>query len=208
MALNNNALTTVATVKTALGITGSDDDALIERLINAASNAIEQYCNRKFARSSVTEKVPGYGRTRLVVSRTPIDTGETITVSYDGDEVDADDYEVENADAGFLYAPGGWLWTAPALPGAVYHPLPGHERKLYEVTYTGGYQLPKDSGSNTKLPEDIQQACIDLVNYLKNADPHVASEKLLSYSVSFAGAAQGIPPRVAMFLGPYVRLSQ
>ena len=48
-------LTTVATVKRELGITGSADHDFLEDLILQASAAIEGWCRRVFAQEEVTE---------------------------------------------------------------------------------------------------------------------------------------------------------
>ena len=43
MALASNALTTVADVKTYMGVTSSSDDTLIETLVNNVSDQIERW---------------------------------------------------------------------------------------------------------------------------------------------------------------------
>ena len=50
MALNSNALTSVANLKFQLNILTSDNtqNTMLELYINAASQAIETYCDRKF----------------------------------------------------------------------------------------------------------------------------------------------------------------
>ena len=55
MSLDSNALVTLAEAKTYLGISGSDDDSLLNSLINNSSTAIESYCDRKFIAQNYKE---------------------------------------------------------------------------------------------------------------------------------------------------------
>ena len=49
--------TTLAQVKQYLGITGTSEDALLARLIDAASAAIDRYTGRRFTASTATKKI-------------------------------------------------------------------------------------------------------------------------------------------------------
>jgi len=61
MALSAHALTTLAAVKDFLKIDNTDSqyDGLLERMINAASEAIEGYCQRSFRAGQLQRVVPG-----------------------------------------------------------------------------------------------------------------------------------------------------
>jgi len=72
MALADNALTTVADVKTYMGVTGSTDDTLIETLINNVSDQIERYCDRKLKESSFEEFIDGRATRTLAVANPPL----------------------------------------------------------------------------------------------------------------------------------------
>jgi hypothetical protein len=160
VALASNALTTLATVKAELGIADAvtTHDARIERLINAASDAIERHCGRQLSRATVTdERVKGFGTQHLLLARTPIVS--VTSVELDDSTVDADSYYIESAEAGMLFAPDGWEWTAPFSSGASPSKLVGLEESRYLVTYVGGYQTPAQGGTRT-LPYDLEHACI------------------------------------------------
>jgi hypothetical protein len=207
VALSSHALTTVAEVKTALGISGSDDDSLIERLINAASDRVERYCGRHFERDDAAEEtIAGYGQHELRVLRTPINSITSIT--YDDGEIDTT-YVTFDANAGLIFRAGGWAWTAHSTSDIVPAPIPLSERRLYVVTFSGGYVLPKDDGDPARdLPYDLEQAVIDLVSsdYLsRTRDLSVKSERLLSYSVSYHGESEsdGMPASVRSVLERY-----
>ncbi len=72
MALASNALTTVADLKTYLGVTSSSDDTLIETMINNVSDQIERWCDRKLIASSFEEFIDGRHTRTLSVANPPI----------------------------------------------------------------------------------------------------------------------------------------
>ena len=78
MALADNALTTVADVKTYMGITGSGDDSLIETLINNVSDQIERYCDRNIKAKALEEFIDGRATRTLAVANSPIVTVDLV----------------------------------------------------------------------------------------------------------------------------------
>ena len=72
MALADNALTTVANVKTYMGISTSTDDTLIETLINNVSDQIERWCDRTFVATTYTEFLDARGTRTIAVENPPI----------------------------------------------------------------------------------------------------------------------------------------
>lgn len=213
MTLAANALTTVAAAKDELGIAALDtsQDTYLETLINRSSSAIERFCNRSFYRDAATvENLEGYGGMKLVVSRTPIVS--ITSIAYNGAALDAATYEIHDADAGIIRFLGPILWTTVVLPNIKRDAYPGEERKLYRVTYAGGYTIP--SGGAYTLPEDLVEACLLAVVdrfRRKGRDPSVQSERLMSYSVSYANDPEtletGLPPAVRGLLAPWRRVA-
>src|SRR5437868_4896076 len=99
MSLAASALTDYATVAAGLGLTGGADQALIERLVNVASGALERYCNRPLAYlAGIAEPVRMQGGPRLLVTRTPVIALGQVTV--DGAALDGADYYLDDAFAG------------------------------------------------------------------------------------------------------------
>jgi hypothetical protein len=206
MALAANALTTLATVQSDLGISTDVTD-----LINAASDAIDRYCGRTFAKGTVTdEAVAGFGTPYLAVARPPIDTDEDVTIEFDGSSVSTSDYETHDASAGLIYCKyTPWTWTASNMPGAEWRGVGGTERKLYAVTYVGGYATPAQVADETyetrTLPYDLEMACRQLVALFYRglgANPAVQSESLMSASVTYFDASRW-PPSVRAILDSY-----
>ena len=72
MALADNALVSLADTKTYMKVTGSSDDSLIERLINAESSRIERYCDRNFRQQNYREAYNGTGQRRLRLRNFPV----------------------------------------------------------------------------------------------------------------------------------------
>lgn len=144
-------LTELATVKEALGITGVADDALLARLISAASRIIEDFTDRVFARELVTEKLGadkgelggGAGSPRMMLTRIPILMVDA--VRFDGDPVDLETIEVENADAGFLFRREGFSETLIERQ-EIERVRTGRLEPLWEFDYTAGFVLPTFAG--------------------------------------------------------------
>ncbi len=72
MALASNAIVSLADVKAYMRITTSDDDSLLESLINAASTRIESYCDRKFIAQNYRESYNAYGQRTLRLRNFPV----------------------------------------------------------------------------------------------------------------------------------------
>lgn len=213
VALATNALTTKELIKGDLGIATAVTtyDDIICGLINAASALIESRAGRKFHYESVTsEKLPGLGADTLSVARYPIDTSKIVTITYDGDTVDSTSYEIDgDGSSGIIRSLyGAFEWTAGGAGNICQDPLPGTERKLYAVSYYGGYVLPNDTGTRT-LPADLELACRLIVAQLYRGlgrDPTVTSERLLSGSASYAtGPGSEFPALAAAIIDSYRR---
>lgn len=95
MALHSYALTTLAGVKSQLGITGSDDDDWLTELINASTDKIERYAGRRFAATDYVEWLNGAGESSVVLGQYPIirinavstALRDVIEVQYTGDSI-------------------------------------------------------------------------------------------------------------------------
>src|SRR5579871_789891 len=143
-------LTLLATVKLELGISNSNDDAFIGKLITWASGAISRYCrgpNRTFSRRFLSEGVGSYGKSRLMVSETPVIA--LSSVSVDGVVLDPAMYTLDNPEAGLIFNPIGWFPTEilglPAVFAADYSWMPDPPNlTIIKVAYAAGFLLPSD----------------------------------------------------------------
>lgn len=212
MALSAHALTTVEQAQYQIGDT-SVPAAVVERLINAASDAIRRYCNRDFARQTVTERVAGYGSSRLVLSLTPV--VEVASIQGPEGVICTGPFTIEDADAGFVTAAGSvWTRTGDVRTGPLGMYAGTDARAEIVVEYTGGYVTPAQVAAAAKadpdnpieqtLPYDLEQACLELVaawHHERQRDPGVVSEKLGN-----AGWTYGIPPWMEKLLSPWKRV--
>ena len=189
-------LTTTARVKDDLGISVSTYDTIIGRVIERASALIVAYCQREFAQQRIIETLAGDGTETLILSRYPVTTLHSVT--YDGTEVTASNYFLDDANSGIIRNPNTWEPTSRELD--------------YSVDYTYGYVLHSFGSGTPTLPAEIEQACIEIVRsmyYSRQRDSAVASESVPQvYSVRYnnengMGGALGIPAAAALLLEPY-----
>lgn len=191
----NTKLTTVDAV---LSEIGDADAILIDNMIQQASDFIQRYCNRIFAKQIYRETVAGYGTQRLILSRIPI--LQVLSIIADNEVIT--DYVVEDANAGILYRRRGWQWTPAIGWHIVSYPLPNTEAMLYTVEYIAGFVLPDQT--DRTLPGDVERACIELVKVWYNdlsRDARISSERIGDYQVTYE--QQEMPPKIAQLLAPW-----
>lgn len=187
----NYRLTTLNTVKDELNIEGHSENARLDRLIDRASDKLRSMTNRVFRQERVTETVRGYGNTKLTLERTPVWKVES--VAFQGEPIT--DYEIGDAEAGFLYRRTGWVWTTSFDWEIERINVPNSEAPLFTVDYWAGYLLPDyDSsytppteGEDKNLPKDVEEFCIELIKqryFARGQDPTIQQEKIGDYQYS------------------------
>ena len=161
-------LTTVDAVRAALGLGALDDAdaALLARLVDSESRAIEGWCNRVFARDAVSEQFrPDHAGDSLLLARAPVVS--VASVVEGATTLTAADWEAD-ADSGLLYrlhgADSRMSWAAVKIA----------------VAYTAGYLMPGGTERPT-LPADLESACVDLVKlrwFARGRDPLLRSQSI------------------------------
>lgn len=195
------ALTTLATLKSELGITGSGSDTRLSLLITQVSAAIESFLDRRLERRSVTDVFVQPRRT-LYLSAWPVVS--VTSVVENGLTLTTDEYVIDT-DAGII---------TPPLYGVGYGSPWGYRTYWSSATvvYTAGYILPGNVGAN--LPGDIERAALDLaIRSFHGAgrDPTLRSEVVpgvieQSWSaVDSVPTFGGVPIDIAQSLGSYQR---
>lgn len=205
-------LTTVAAVKTRMGITTDENDDLIEDMIKAASDFTVNYCGREFALQEVKESLPGKGMPNLLLSLTPII--ELSLVEYDDDEVS--NCSILDDKAGIIQCLDGFKDTSFKHNTIDRYPSSFYQNR-YHVTYTGGYVLPgwgSSQGVRT-LPYDLEQAIMEMVQSqfsTRKFDGTVKSYKIGDTAITWdrsasmdAGGGVALPQRVVGVLNYYRR---
>lgn len=124
------SIDTLANVKQALAVSGTDDDALIGQLQSAADSFIETFCGRAFAGGTFTEYHPG-GAKVIFMANYPVSgvTDVRVDAAREFDPttaIPADRYVlhaargvIESVDGPFVPSLPGWEVPADAFPNAV-----------------------------------------------------------------------------------------
>lgn len=143
-------LITLAQYKTAKGLVSSNEDAKITPLLASVSQLVRTYCGREFTTYYSSDKTEyfsifwGENFVQLsefpLVSITSVSERNSLTDSY----VPITNYYPEDSNIYKIGDDGITASSFSAGPGSV------------KVVYKGGYQ---------NIPEDLKQACIDLVTY-------------------------------------------
>ncbi len=195
-------LVSLETVKTALGITGSTEDAVLTASIARASSVISEVCDRRFGFADAEETFvfdqceAVRRRSALLLSLYPVFLVDSILING----IEITDYDLR-ASAGMIWlVDEGMLWGARIV-----------------VTYSGGYYLPDNA------PGALQQACIQLVSQYRNAasssasaaasgireidhgDSRVIFDNSASSSSTSSNNSGGVPQLVLDLLGPFKR---
>lgn len=184
----NTQLTTVATVKTELGIyNGPADDIWIADAIDRASDTITRYCNCVLTREVLQETIVLKRPTEsLMLTRFPVVIAD-VEVTVDGT---------------------GALTEVDGFSGLVYRLDASGNRILWAagrivVIYGAGYILPGDDGRD--LPYDLERAAILLVKsayFARQRDPLLKSENIPDALQSSYWMGD-LPPEVEGILSRY-----
>lgn len=212
------AFATLETLRDELGLADNSQDGRLERYDLQASAAIQAYCDREFRKEATTERLQGSGTQRLVLSRTPLVSIASVVI--DGETIDADEYEIEDAAAGILYRENGWPRLDNVVAGSISRDsMAGTGKADIVVTYTGGYVLPNDTVGTRNLPVELEQACILTVTSLfrgRGRDRAVASKATGDASISYrlpnqiigVGAGGVIPDEAVGLLAKFRRFTR
>lgn len=179
VALNDDALTTVAKVKYLWGRDQTDvtHDDRIATLINFLSTRIASWCGRTFIETTYTDQLyDGNGSPYLQLKQYPRTTTVTVVVKIDDVTVDTSDYKVYSEE-GYIYK-GSW-WP--------------NGKQNIKVTYSAGYAA---------IPEDLGMAVAEWAIIL--LERRYKDAKLLQITARLPD--EFIPDSVVGALMPYKRM--
>lgn len=209
-------LATVTTLKQALGITGSTDDELLGRLLNAASEAVDRFVGYPILAQVYSETVAAYGGLTLSLSRTPVRAVLRLfdsSATSGATELLSSEYRVDRP-AGLLQRDQGFAWTIgqpwqggmpfPGAYGLTGTLQPRSELSPWLVEYVAGATLGGiDSASSlysTKggttstgrtLPYDLEEAAIATAGawyQARKQDPTIQSKSVGDLSITYRSA--------------------
>lgn len=179
-------LVSLAIVKAALGITGTEEDLTLAPLITNASVAVAMACNRTLVAETVEQTFRSSGGRRgLMLARYPV--ASIMSITEGGFALSEDDYELD-IDSGLverLIGDRHACWSSGVIT----------------VTYVAGYEVDQ-------VPADFVQAVVTMVaQYRSQAarDPllraiDVVDIERLEY---FPTTAAGLPAPVLALIEPY-----
>lgn len=159
-------LALVADVKKWLGLTSTTDDALLARLVTAASAAIESYLNRTFEAKDYEGVFDGLGNDRLMPPNYPLLSITSVSVN---DEVIPRSLSAT--------APG---WVASSTMIMLRWPYRFEVGvQNVKVSYRAGFE---------SIPTDVAQACIELcaLRYEDRKRIGITSKGLAGETISFS----------------------
>ena len=203
----NRDLTTLATAKDELQITGSSYDKRLARWIREESGAIERYCGRRLVKETLQQRFettighPAGVHSDLVLELYPV--SEVLSVTWNNTVLTPDQWQLDG-EAGLLrrYDEVSCTWVPWwGNYGFYAHPYPS----VVIVQYTGGYTLGDD------LPPDLEAAALIQLSYRKSTgtrDRSIRSESVpnvlsTTYFGPTPGESAAIVPDAAARLEPY-----
>lgn len=157
-------LTTLANVKQWLNISGATDDALLTRMVSAASLFIENWLNQPILAQDFTVTFDGWGGRRKSLVGYPINSVASVTVN--GAAIPA---AVGAMASGYIYSQSQILLRNYVFTDGVAN---------CSITYNAGYAT---------TPKDVEQACIELVGlkYKTRDRIGLSSKSMAGESISF-----------------------
>lgn len=205
MALLSYALTTVARLKTFLGVTTVADDTLLESIVNAVTEFVEGYCDRRFKQTTYTdEKYDGTGRANLLLRNWPVDTATAVVVKRRSSLLNINDWVTLSSDLFIIDYRNG---IVTAKSGSDFYLEP----QYYSLTYKAGYDFDNSAGTPTMdtaglgdLEYAVWKLCAAAYKNRKS-DPTIQSERIGDYSVTFRVSAME-DSQVKSILDSYSRL--
>lgn len=181
-------LTTLAIVKEWLRETGSANDALIQRMLSAASGFVEEYCGRTLTEAAYDEYLDGNGKGSIYVVNYPISVVTSVTINGT---------IIPPIALGQHYGTG-WMFQ-PRKNGRI-----DLLNKFFEegvnnirVVYTAGYN---------PVPQSIQQVVCEIVgvHYREQDRIGLVSKSLAGETIAFTQKDMSASNKLA--LAPYKRV--
>jgi uncharacterized phiE125 gp8 family phage protein len=186
-----NPLDALADVKQALGVTGTDDDDLLEQLQEMADIYIERHCGRNFLGGSFTE-YHAAGQRLLFLTNYPVAEVTSVKVDPDGDfgaETlrDPDSYSL-HADRGVIQSQSGTFGS----------PAPNAVQVVYET-------------AEDAVPPPVARAYIDLIGHwyrqvktnVELGQLNVLSRNESDIETRYAAANATVPAAIVQTLALY-----
>lgn len=195
-------LVTIDEFKTYKSINNTEQDELIEQLIVSVSVFIKEYCGKTFVDFANVDKIEFFDSvdvTEIFVDEYPILSITSLEYSTDGGATYVSPALVEftnyfvNFETGKITAKTTFDLNSSTIG-------PGISDRSGRVTYKGGY---------LKVPKDISQAAMDLIEYYREAEytPRKDFSGFKVENLGFrAGSSVSLPSHIKRILERYKEL--
>lgn len=201
--MNSYALTSVARLKTFLGITVNTDDTLLERIIDAVTDWVINYTGREFQLDTYTQEIyDGSGTHLLLLNNYPIDDTTAVVLEARTTPLNVSDWDTIDTELYHVDFERGMIDYQPRI----FTRQPRH----YRVTYKAGFDFDNTGAVKTlesvglsDLEWAVWELCKAIYNARKQAS-NVQSESIGDYSVTFTKELFGNPD-VKAILDAYAR---
>lgn len=180
----------LTTVEAVMQRVDTEDEDLLETLIEQATSEITSLSGREFAYQRVKETGLRERDGEIHLSLTPVREIHEVNRSGEWEP----DFDIDDADAGIITRarPRGrsasylW-WDEPYVP--VYS-----NTERYSVEYTGGYHLPGEGDRD--LPRDLESICIEMVKAAYESisgNERVESKQVDQLRIKYRDSMAGVP---------------
>ena len=184
------AYATAAEVRTYLNITGTDHDALLTKLLDGATAAIESYCRRVFVAVTASRYYQ--------------------VTEVDGDMLWLDDdlyslSELLNGDADATEITSSYYWLLPRNEGPPFYQIKLKSSQSWDFTTDGEVKVTGKWGYSETAPDDIEHACIRLAAYYYKQRDAQVFDVTAQPQQGMITIPKGMPADVKQILDKYVR---
>jgi len=182
------------------GIANPENDDQITSLIARVSEFVKRYCGKTFVDYATTNKVEyfdGFEESVFVdeypiIKMVSVSTSSDGGATYDGTLTEYTDYFVEYSTGEITSALSSFLTSSSVAAGK--------SKRTLKIIYNGGYK---------KLPLDIKQAAMDLLEYYREAE-YTPRKDFQGFSLENLGFRTGdsssLPSHIKRVLDAYREL--
>lgn len=190
-----NGYCTLSEVKSALRLSDSIDDTLIENAIESASRRIDGYCGRWFYKTTA-QAVPLFANNayRLMTTDIAGTTGLVVKLDDDGDGT----YETTlTLNSDYIVEPTDYL--VQKRPIRTITMVGGYTFPMFYIPSLPGVQITAQWGWNA-VPDDVREACVLLA--MRQFARYNAALGVLAFA-DMAITVRAVDPDVRDLLQPY-----
>lgn len=208
-------LTTLDRVKSELGITDTDSDAILTLKIGEASSDIAFRVAPSLKRETLIETLRPYpprGGFTLTNSYPSLRLKRRPIVDIDSIVLDGGDpLVVDSSTTDFYHIDTDENWSGLIYRLSASAPIDWTFSQSAVITYTAGYLLPGETGRN--LPPVLESACVELVSSYwasRGRDPTLKAEEdygvaRFEYWNGAVGASGSLPPGVMSKISAFLK---